>query len=361
MNAAHAPLITMVLQVAGFGLGSKGRIELEICAEFEDVRVAAGADVSAAARERFEDEFGAPAYEEYAELLDRHAADLDAVVISTPHTLHREQTLACFERDLDVFLEKPLATDIGDAVEIVEAADARGRLLQVGYQRHFHPALRRLKGCIDDGEIGEVHMVSGYLEQEWIGPQQGTWRTDPRLSGGGQLYDSGAHLLDALLWLTDAEPRTVASTMDRQGHDVDVNSAFAATLDRGGRTITASIGVTGDGPAFPNTSERLLIWGTKGGVRYDRTLDGEIEAAVIEKPAPEASPTLAPVDADIEFSELTERKLRNFFEAIRGDADLAVPGEFGLRVTALTEAVRIADERGERISVPAEVDAHRNR
>jgi predicted dehydrogenase len=349
----------MPLHVAGFGLGSKGRIELEICRGLDDVRVVAGADVSADARDRFEAEFEAPTYEDYADLLDRHAAELDAVVVSTPHTLHREHALACFERDLDVFLEKPLATSIGDALDIVEAAEARGRVLEVGYQRHFHPALRRLKEAVDDGEIGDVHMVSGYLEQEWIGPQQGTWRTDPSLSGGGQLYDSGAHLLDTLLWLTDADPATVASTMDRRGHEVDVDSALAATLERDGETITASIGVTGDGAAYPNTSERLLVWGTQGAVRYDRTLDGEIEAGVVEKAGPEATPSYEPVDDDVEFAELTEHKLRDFFEAVRGEHDPAVPGEFGLQVTALTEAVRLADERGERISVPAEIDAAR--
>ena len=142
---------------------------------------------------------------------------------------------------------RPLARPPGTAGRRSGGRRPRGipRLrLQVGYQRHFDPVFRELKRLVTGGRIGEIHAANAYLGQDWIEIQRGAWRTDPALSGGGRLYDSGSHLLDALLWTLDAEPGTVAAVTDDRGEDVDVNSALAATLERGAAApVTASVGV----------------------------------------------------------------------------------------------------------------------
>lgn len=348
-----------MVRIAGIGLGYKGSVELQICSKLDEVEIVAGADISRKACESFEDEFSVPAYEKYEELLDRHAAYLDAALITSPHTLHHEQTMACFEHGMAVFLEKPITTTIEHAVDLVETAAERDLVFQIGYQRHFHPTLQDLRQRITTGEIGDIHMVYGYLQQDWIGPQQGTWRTDPRLSGGGQLYDSGSHLLDILLWVTDTQPATVAATIDYQGHEVDVNTALAATLERDqGPPVTASIGISGAGSAFPNTSDRLVVLGTEGEVEYVRNLTGEVEANVVHKQH-EETPMVESLEVETEFGELTEIKLKNFIDAIQNNGEPAVPGEFGLQVTALTESIRLAHERERTVSVIDEIEQAR--
>jgi len=337
----------MTVRLGAVGLGGLGSIELDLYDEMDDVEIVAGADVSEEAREEFAASYDAPTYESHDELLAAH--DVDAVNIVTPHTLHYEQAMDCFAAGADVFLEKPMVTGIENAASLVAAADERGRVLQVGYQRHFDPLFRELKRVVTSGRIGDIHAVNAYLGQNWIDLQRGTWRTDPDLSGGGQLYDSGSHLLDALLWTLDAEPRTVAAVTDHRGEEVDVNSALAATLSReDDRTssVTASVGVVGDG-TDGDPDEGIVFWGTDGHVRYedDRLVVSEAGATYEGE-----------VSGERDFLALTRRKLSDFVRAVEERSAPAVPGSFGLQVTALTEAAYEAAETGRTVDVQARIE-----
>lgn len=335
-----------MIALGAIGLGRLGKRELDIYAEMDGVEIVAGADVNGDARAAFEDRFHAPAYEDYETLLDEHATELDAVNVVTPHTLHYEHASACLERDLHVFLEKPLTTDLDDAVALIEESERRGLVLQVGYQRHFDPVFQEIKRVIDDGRIGAVHVATCYLGQEWITSHDGSWRTNPALSGGGQLYDSGSHLIDTLLWTLDADPVDVTATIDDQGNDVDVNSALTVTLDCDGQRVLSTIAVTGDGTE-PAPTEGLVIWGTDGHVSY---LDGTLRVA--ERDVPEYTADVEQAD----FETNTETKLVAFVDAVRTGGVSPVPPEFGATVTALTEAAYEADETGKRVKVPGVAD-----
>jgi predicted dehydrogenase len=326
------------LRVGAIATGGLAFWEAQLFDEIEGVEVVAGADVDPDARAQFAEEFGASVYEDYAAMLE--AEDLDAVNVVTPHTLHYEQTMDALERDLHVHLEKPMVTKVAHGHDIIERAAERDLVLQVGYQRHFHPGYREVRRLVEEGRIGDVHMVACYLAQDWISQQAGSWRVDPDLSGGGQLSDSGSHLLDAMLWTTDSEPASVAASMDYRDEDVDVNSALAATLEGPSGPITASIGVSGDGTSF---EEGLTIWGTEGHIEY-----GHEEITVAEG---DGQTYTAEVEGDTGFRTLTSAKLEAFVEAVRGEREVAVPGEYGLRVTALTEAAYEARDRGETVDV----------
>ena len=331
-----------MVRVGAIGLGGLAYLELDVLAGLSDVEVVAGTDVAGEARKLFEPEFGVSAYDDYEVMLEAHADDLDAALVTTPHALHFEHAMACLERGLDVYVEKPMVTDVGDAVELVETADEIGSVLQVGYQRHFHPGFREVKRLIDDGRLGDLHTVDCYLAQEWIRRHQDTWRMKPELSGGGQLYDSGSHLLDVLLWMTSAEPAEVAAQIEYHEPRLDVNSALAVTLACEPRPIIASVGVSGDGIAV-EPSEGYFIWGTEGRVTYT----GD-EITLARKGGVTYT---AHVESETDFHTLTRKKLTNFVASVRGEAEPAVPGEVGLKVTALTEAAYRAAETGETVDI----------
>ncbi|WP_390185433.1 Gfo/Idh/MocA family protein [Haladaptatus pallidirubidus] len=231
----------MIVKLAAIGLGQLCMYELDTYDSMDGVEIIAGADISPQCRAQFEEQFNAPSYENYETMLREHASQLDAVNIVTPHTLHYKQAMACLENDLHVFLEKPLVTDVEDAHNLVSTAQRHDRVLVVGYQRHYHPAYSKIKEIIDSGRLGEVHTVSCYMGQNWIRKFPDAWRTDPSLSGGGQLYDSGSHLLDTLLWTTGTTPVSVAAMMDYKEHSVDVNSSLALQLKRNGQPVTVAL------------------------------------------------------------------------------------------------------------------------
>ncbi len=325
----------MTIRIGAIGLGGLAHVELDHLASMADVRIVAGADIAAEARSVFEDTFASPAYRDYTDLLANHGHELDAAIVVTPHTLHCEQTVACLERGMDVFVEKPMATSVGDAQRMTAAADERGLVLAVGYQRRFHPAFRELRRLVLAGRLGAIHMVSGVLGQAWIDTHRGSWRVDPSLSGGGQLYDSGSHLLDALLWMTGAVPVVVGGRMTFDAPRIDVNSAITAELEANGERALATIAISGDGSA-PTPFERYVCWGTDGRATLE---DGQLHVLPSDGDLYRVE-----LDKEISFQDLTGRKLENFLGAVRGNEEPAATGEDGLLVTAFTEAIYEANE-----------------
>lgn len=331
----------MAYRIAAIGLGGlTTNAVLPRLDDMDDVDIVAGADIDTAAGKAFEKDYNAPFYTDHETLLDQE--ELDGVYIATPHTLHYDQAIEAFDVGVDVLLEKPMVTDLDDAYDLVETAEDEGRTLAVGYQRHFDPAYQAVQEAVQDGMIGEPHTVSAYMEQGWYDRFKDAWRTDPQLSGGGELYDSGSHLLDAILWTTDTEPEQVTALMDQPEEGVDVNTAIAATLTReNGGQVTASISVTGDGRSLA-LGEQLHIFGTDGQIHVE---DGTVTVDVYDGDTEEHT------FDDRDFEDATEAKLADFIDASKNGTDPSVPGTYGRSVTALTEAAYRSYETGETVDV----------
>jgi len=331
----------MAVGIGAIGVGGIGHLELNFLTELGNVEIVAAADVSPGAREVFEAEFDAPAYGDYLDFLEAHAGQLDGVLIATPHAYHYEQATACLEAGAHVLLEKPMVVDVADAVALEATARERNRLLQIGYQRHYHPAFRAMKSIIDSGRIGDVHTVVGYIGQDWITPHQGTWRVDPEISGGGQLYDTGSHLVDALVWMLGT-PRSVTASVEYATPGIDVSAALTVRFEREEGPVTASVAVTGDGVAM-DPREGYVVWGTRGSLVYT----GD-DLYVEHKGA-----TRYPIENGLlsNFDAVTRRKVRNFADAIAGRAEPMVPASEGVQVTALTEAAYLANDEGRAVDV----------
>lgn len=342
---------TSMINLGVIGLGNVGQFETDICKNKSDVTLVAGADIASDARERYQKAFSVPVYEKYEEMLADHK--IDAVIVTTPHTHHYEPVRVCLKHDINVFVEKPMATNIQKAVNLVDIADERQRVLQVGYQRHFHPAYQEIKQLIEKGKIGQIHTMNCHLSQNWIEQVDNTWRVEKSLSGGGQLYDSGSHLIDALLWITNATPQTVASSIDYRDHEVDINSAIAATLNRDGHSIMANICITGDGISTGRPKEGIQIWGTEGQLRYENR-----SLYVCDKNEGRKTPREIEIDPIPSVQDITDRELTDFFGAVRGKHESTVPGTIGIAVTAMTEAIYRSNETGQRINVESMLEQH---
>ncbi len=338
----------MPTRTVAIGLGGLGRLTLDQLATLDGFEVVAGVDIAEAPRQTFTDEFDAPAYEDIHTMLAEHAEHADAATVTTPHALHTEHVVACLEHDLHVHVEKPLTVGVEDAVRLVKMANNRNLVLQVGYQRHFHPGFHEVKRLLDRGRIGEIHSTTAFLGMDWLDATEG-WRGNSDVSGGGYLYDSGSHLLDAVLWITDTQPRDVTAVLDNRGQDVDINTAIAASLEReDGTRVTASINASGDGTLF---EEGFLIWGTEGHIEY-RT--GSI--TVHEAAGASYTTEVSIADDDPDFEVLVRRKLDSFRETVESDSESPVPGEHGLQVIALTEAAYEASRTGRRVDAKRLID-----
>src|SRR5690606_22663849 len=98
---------------------------------------------------------------------------------------------------------------------------------------------------VRSGEFGKLKVVSLYISQPWYHFVQGLWRMDPKLSGGGMIYDSGAHVLNSLVWTVEAEVDTVHAFIDNLDSQVDINGTINVRFVNG---VIATVAVSGETP-----------------------------------------------------------------------------------------------------------------
>src|SRR5271168_312770 len=126
--------------------------------------------------------------------------EADAVVIATPHDQLAQIALAAVEAGRHVLVEKPAGRRPAEVAPLVAAAKACGRVVKVGFNHRFHPAIARAKALADEGHIGPMLFIRGrYGHGGRIGYEK-EWRFDPKISGGGELIDQGSHLIDLSRW-----------------------------------------------------------------------------------------------------------------------------------------------------------------
>jgi predicted dehydrogenase len=148
-------------------------------------------------RERLAGQTSARAIADWREAI---SVEADAVVVATPHDQLAEIALAAVEAGRHVLVEKPAGRRPAEVTPLVAAAKARGRIVKVGFNHRFHPAIARAKALADDGAIGPLLFIRGrYGHGGRIGYEK-EWRFDPKISGGGELIDQGSHLIDLSRW-----------------------------------------------------------------------------------------------------------------------------------------------------------------
>ncbi len=173
-----------------------------------------------------------PDFTDHGEMLE--AVKPDAVVIATPHTLHMRHALDSFAAGCHILLEKPMVTSVAEARELLARRDELGKVLMVSYQRHYLPAYLYVAKAIARGDIGEIEYVAGLQTQAWVQGTGGSWRQDPKFSGGGQLIDSGSHLIDFMMYAVDQEVAGVIAYQADLATPVNVNSAISLRFESGG-------------------------------------------------------------------------------------------------------------------------------
>ena len=133
---------------------------------------------------------------DYHDLIARD--DVELVDIVTPGNTHREIVLAALEAGKHVLCEKPLANNLSEAREMVEAARNAGTINMVCFNYRRAPAVQLARRLVEDGRLGEIrHWRATYLQDFIMDPSFPLiWRLKKEVSGSGALWDIGAHIID---------------------------------------------------------------------------------------------------------------------------------------------------------------------
>jgi len=323
--------MTDSVRIGFIGVGGISRSHMKRLGDIPEAKVVAFTDPSEASIARMVEAFPetaeVPVFVDYQDMLA--SVEMDAVAIFTPHTLHYQQGLDVFAAGKHLLMEKPMVCTVAHAHSLMRAAG--DRVFMISYQRHFQGPYVYIRDQIQEGALGEVQYVAALQSQNWLRSMRGEWRQEKALSGGGQLNDSGSHLIDILLWTTGLGAESVFTYQRNYDSEVDIDSALSLRFTNGAQ---GTLSIVGDSPMW---WEDFSIWGSKGailcrnGTIFQANYKGEM-AKVTELP-PDSTPD------------------RNFCDAILGRDEVRVPPECGLRVIELTEAAWQSAELGRAVQV----------
>ena len=193
---------------------------------------------------------------------------VDAVVLATPHAGHASQVLQCARSGRPVFVEKPLALNVADALRIRAACDAAGVVLAVGHNRRFFPAMRELKRLAADGTLGTLLHVEGNFSRSFgLEYDSSAWRASETEARGGGLTLMGVHIFDAMIDLL-GPIASVGATSLRQVLKIELDDTSAGVIRFAG-------GQSGYMSTLTATARlwRMQLFGTRG---WAHVLDHEI-------------------------------------------------------------------------------------
>lgn len=202
--------------------------------------------------------------------------DIDVVHICTPNSTHADFAAKVLASGKPVVCEKPLATTVEDAIELVEMSQAAGLVAAVPFVYRFYPAVREARARIRSGEAGRIWLLNGSYLQDWLSDSAGTnWRLDPLLGGSSRAFgDIGVHWCDLMEFVTGHRiTRLVSKTARAFGAritDAGVGTEDGATVmfetDKGG------LGSLVVSQVSPGRKNRLAFSfdGTEASLRFDQ-------------------------------------------------------------------------------------------
>jgi predicted dehydrogenase len=329
------------MRVGLWGCGSMGRSLARALMATGEAELVAACDLEPSAAEQVAEESGAKVVPSVPALLDD--ADLNGVIIALPPDLHATAVAQAAAAGLDIFVEKPMSTNVADCQEMLDAAQRHSAQLMVGQVLRYYEPYRSIQRWLAEGRFGELYAASIWRVTSGHQASSTHWRAS-RARSGGYLLEVGVHELDMLRCLL-GRPQSVCAVarkvtpQEREWEDyialqIRFAGGGAATYEGGAGSYARRYGfrlyfreatLVSDA-AFDR--DALQIYGPSGDP--------------IEVPEPGFS-TAHPVEAE----------LHDWLAALRGEAPIPIPGEEGMASVALAEAAYRSAASGE--VVPYEI------
>ncbi|MHA1698704.1 MAG: Gfo/Idh/MocA family protein [Promethearchaeota archaeon] len=337
-----------ILKVGLIGAGSSAVNIAETIASISDLKFAGIANHNKDKAEKIAQQYSVPfVTADYKELCKKD--DVDFVVISTPHGLHHEMTMYALEQGKHVLVEKPIATKVEHAKEMIDLARKKRLKLGVHFQTRFFDAVQEAKKIIDSGKLGKILHASvsvmWYREPDYY--NKSNWRGTWDLEGGGSLINQAIHPVDQMIYLV-GNVKKLYGMWTHAIHDIEVDDLTAAAfLFENGAfgTIQTS---TCTKAAFP---AKLTIFGSEAAIEINGNIltinEPGNEIKVIDFAAKEGGQVGSATDPR-KFSIVAHSRLmQDFIDAIREDKDPLITGEEGLKSLKFVRAVY--ESNGEKI------------
>ncbi len=249
------------------GLGKMGLSHAAIVGPHPEAEMVAVCDTSSLILDAFKKFSKINVYSDYKKMIDNEK--LECVVVATPTRFHYPIVKYALQNGIHTFCEKPFSLTSKEGQELVDLANQKWLVNQVGYHNHFIGTFRELKRLIKAKIIGDLVHFTG----EAYGPvvtkeKGGTWRSNPE-EGGGCLFDYASHVLNLIQEIL-GKPVKAQGTKLKQFYSRDVEDAVYSvlTLENG---LSGILSVNWSDETFRKMSTSLVVSGTKGKIICDAT------------------------------------------------------------------------------------------
>jgi len=285
-------------------------------------------------------------------------ARVDVVWIASPNFLHAPYTMRAAHAGKHVFVEKPMAISVAEAMDMVQTCQAHGVKLGVGFHLRHHPGHQEARRLIQEGVLGTMTLVqaqmgSGLRGQVEIAPtrlmamrsgERSAWWGTPEMSGGAYaMMAGGVHCVDLLCFLLGQHVVEVAALTDGQTPEHPLERVATMCLRFSGGTI----GTVCCGFKMPDSKNDATLYGSHGRIVLDNSLWITLRGA-LEVVSATVNTTVAYPQEQL---ALYTRQVEAFNHAIQHDEEPIASGRDGLHVVQVTMAMIASASTGRTVKI----------
>lgn len=257
------------LKVGLIGYGKVAQLHARALADSRNAALASVCGRNDERRDRFAAQWSAGSRRTVEEMV-RHDG-VEAVIVTTPHPRHHDDTIEAFDAGCHVLVEKPMALTEAECTAMIEASERTGRILSVVSQRRWYPSCRRIREAIDAGKLGRPAAaqvtILGWRDEAYYrsDPWRGRWDTE----GGGVLINQAPHQFDLMCWFM-GPAQEIRAFWDNLNHPyIEVEDTAVASI----RFANGGLGsVLVSNSQKPGIYAKVHVHGTSGasaGVQTD--------------------------------------------------------------------------------------------
>ena len=287
-------------------------------------------------------------YKDYHELLKQNC---DVVSICLPNYLHKEATIDSLNSGAHVLIEKPLARNAEEGIEMIKAENSSNRRIFYCENNMYAPSFTKAKQIISEGVLGDIYMARG--KEQHSGPHS-AWFYNKEKAGGGVLIDLGIHDIACVVWYLDCDvvevfcqTRTLKTKRDEFGKcDVEDNAVGILRFENNAQVIIEEswtapggydmrfelFGDQGQIKVAPTFSNLISVYSEDG---YGYALEKAASTKGWTFPIPEESHTFG-----------YPQEIKHFLDCIVNDKKTKTNGEYGLKILRIVDAMYRSSKSG---------------
>lgn len=206
-----------MIKVGVIGVGAMGKHHARVYSEIPEVGLVGVADVNESLVRKMAKEYKTHAFNDYQKLLGEN---LDAVSVCVPTSIHKKIALDVIESGTNLLVEKPIASSVGEAKEVINAAEDKKLVLQVGHIERFNPVVGVIKEAMKGERVISIDIIR-------VGPHP------PRVKDVGVVVDIGTHDIDLIRFLSESDFEEIYAVIAGPKNEFEDAAVLSFKLENG--------------------------------------------------------------------------------------------------------------------------------